>query len=183
MDKEILKQTFTDNWDKSIPNLPFKVIVKEDYIIISIRGADQKFEFLEAIYPRYEVYKGFLVHSRTLSKYLRLKSIILNVLNKNNTKIIKLVSFSMGAAISEILYLDLIREGFNVEAILMNPYKSVDSFPEKIYRSKKDICSLWPFWKKRAYKRFEVKTPYAFFRFKKNHMYLRELVEKNKFLF
>jgi hypothetical protein len=62
----------------------------------------------------------------------------------------------------------------------MNPYKAVNKFPDEIIRNTKDFCSLWPFWKKKPNKIKQIKSPYSWWRIKKNHFYIIEVVMEGK---
>ena len=174
----MLKEAFTDGWETDIPGLSYKVIHKDNYCIISILGADTVKEVIEAFHPKYEKYFEYNVHKKTLDKFYRLKLRLFNEIE--DKKKVYLVGFSMGAAILQIVYLWLTHSGFEVKCYLMNPYKAVDKFPDKIIRNTKDFCSLWPFWKKEAYTIIPIKSPYPWWRIKKNHFYIREVIMEGK---
>lgn len=174
MDNKTLKEAFNDGWNQNVPGLPYKVIHKEDYCIISILGADTVKEILDAFHPKYEMFYGYKIHKKTFDKFYKLKLRLFNEIGSQ--KNIILVGFSMGASILEIVYLWLTRFGFKVECYLMNPYKSVNKFPNTVIRNTKDFCSLWPFRKKKAVKIIPIKSPYPIWRFKKNHLYMREYI-------
>ena len=169
MDNKDVRLAFTDNlgkeWDYSVKNLPFKVVKRNDYYVVSVLGADTFFEIISSIF------------FPTLSTKIRWNKIKDKIFKKIPLgSIIKLTAFSMGAAILEYGTRELINRGYIlVDACLMNPFKSVKKY-NGIVRNTKDFCSLWPFFRKGHDKTITIKSPYNFLRFKKNHFYIRDYI-------
>ena len=170
-----MKSAFDRGWDFSIPELPFKVVHKKEYCILSVFGADTRREILDAFSFEYEKWHGYKVHTKTLDKWLSIRMLILREIGEQ--KNIKITAFSMGGAICQLARIDLQKGGYKImEAVLMNSYKSVKNYEYKTYRNQGDMSSLWPFWIREIVQPKKIKSPYPWFRFIKNHFYIREFI-------
>jgi len=162
---------------------------------ISFYGATSKLDFKQIFKWGYTKKSPFLYkmkcHKATLKKFLSVEKYLEEKLSEKKYTKINGAFFSQGGALAEILrywlYYKLFKGNKNsvisykyipFDFIIMNPYKVIVGYPLEIYCIDKDMAWRWPLWRKRSKDITIIKSPYNFFRFKKNHMYFQELIEK-----
>ncbi|MGD9157044.1 MAG: hypothetical protein PVG39_01435 [Desulfobacteraceae bacterium] len=150
---------------------------RADSVYIGIHGANDFIEFFIALIPIYKKWKGHKVHAPTLWLYKKIRSTIVGLIGENQK--VTGSFFSQGAALAELLYIDMKKCGYKdsqLDFFFIAPYKAVVSFPKQIHCIEKDIVPKWPFFRGKAKSACVYKSPYKWFRFRKNHIYIQEVI-------
>jgi hypothetical protein len=153
-------------------------------LFFSFHGANSGEDLKDVLFPEKVLYNGIMVSKKMLNRWNRIRDQVMSELTSRKPDEIIICSASMGAVLSTFFYIDIVWEGLvspnNVKVLL---FGAVKAMKEPIFKldcvyTKKDLVRIWPLGWKQAFSIQWIKTPYPFWRFRKNHEYYGEFVRE-----